>query len=160
MSLQPPSPASSAGPHDVDRSLQTTPQLPGPLPMTSPLEPDKHRDTGESSRVAQEFRRWFRPRFEKINKNQASKLPDQPPTKFGHPLKLGFDSQSQPTANIAQNGPSRFAAGKRQAVSAFFFGRQKVFRTSDEVSQRSVGKSVDWVRCSVYSLAPLFKYPG
>jgi hypothetical protein len=155
-SLEPPSPASSAGPREVERSLQTTLQLPEALPMTSPPEPVKHHDTGESSRVTPVSKRWFRAIFKKIIKNQASQPPEQLSTKSGHPVKLGFDSQSQPTASIAQNRSSRYAAGKRQAVSVFFFGRQQVCGVSDEVSQRSVAKPVNWVRCSVYSLAPLF----
>jgi hypothetical protein len=161
MLLEPPSPASSAGPREVERSLQTTPQLSGPLPVTSPLEsyPEKPRDTAESPRVPPVSKRWFRTRFKKINKNQASQPPDQLSTNSGHPIdRVG--SQTQPTENIAQNRPSRYAAGKRQAVSVFFFGRQQVCGMSNEVSQRSVGKSVDWVRCSFYSLAPLFKYPA
>jgi hypothetical protein len=158
-SLEPPSPASSAGPREVERSLQTTPQLPGSLPMTFPPEPEKHRDTGESPSVMPVSKRWFWARFKKIHKNQASQPPDQLSTKSGHPIdRVG--SQTQPTEHIAQNRSSRYAPGKRQAVSVFFFGRQQVCGMSNEVSQRSVGKSVDWVRCSVYSLAPLFKYPG
>jgi hypothetical protein len=154
-SLEPPSPASSGGPREVER---TTPQLPGPMPMTSPPEsyPEKPRDAVESPRVPPVSKRWFRTRFKKINKNQASKPPDRLSTKFGHPVRLGFDSQSQPTANVAQNGPSRYAAGQRQAVSVLFFGRQQVWGMSDEASQRSVAKPVNWVRCSVCSLAPLF----
>jgi hypothetical protein len=118
-SLEPPSPASSAGPCEVERSLQTTPQLPGPLPVTSPPEsyPAKPRDAAESPRVTPVSKRWFRTRFKKINKSQASQPPDRLSTKSGHPVKPGFDSQSQPTASIAQNRPSRYAAGQRQAVS-------------------------------------------
>jgi len=85
--------------------------------MTSPPEPVKHHDTGESSRVTPVSKRWFRAIFKKIIKNQASQPPEQLSTKSGHPVKLGFDSQSQPTASIAQNRSSRYAAGKRQARS-------------------------------------------
>ena len=146
-SLEPPSPASSTGSREVDRSLQTTSQLPASLPMTSPAEPENHCDAIESSRVTPVFKKWFQTRFEKVNKNQASQPADQPSIKSGRPV----NSRSQPAANIAQKGPSRFAAGQRARVSVFF-GRQQVYGMSDEVSQRSVGKSVDWVRCSVSPL--------
>jgi hypothetical protein len=152
-SLKPPSPAFSSGPREVERSLQTTPQLPGSMPMTSPPEsyPEKHRDTAESPRVPPVFKR-LQTRFKNAKKNQASQPPDQVSTKSGQLVDL-LDSRSQPTANIARNGPSRFSAGQRQAVSVFFFGRRQVCCMSDEVSQRTVGKSVDWVRCSVCPLA-------
>jgi hypothetical protein len=160
-SLEPPSPASSAGLREIERSLQTTPQLPEALPMTSPPEsyPGKPHDAVASPRVPPVSKRWFRTRFKKINKNQASQPPDRLSTKSGQPIdRVG--SQSQPTENIAQNRSSRYAAGKRQAVSVFFFGRQQVCGMSDEVSQRSVAKPVNWVRCSVYSLAPFFILRG
>ena len=53
------SPASSAEPLEVERSLQTTPQLPAPLPITSPPEshPEKPRDAAESSRVTPAFQK-------------------------------------------------------------------------------------------------------
>ena len=91
--------------------------------MTPPPEPypEKHRDTPESSRVTQVFKKWLQTRFKKTNNNRASQLPDQPPTKAGRPVNL-FNSQSQSTANIAQNGPSRYAAGQRVRVSVFSIG--------------------------------------
>jgi hypothetical protein len=151
-SLKPPSPASYSGPREVERLLQTTPQLPGAMPMTSPPEsyPEKHRDTAESPRVPP-VSKWLQTRFKKAKKNQASQPPDRLSTKSGQVVDL-LDSQSQPTANTTRNGRSRFSAGQRQAVSVFFFGRQQVCCMSDEVSQRTVGKSVDWVRCSVCPL--------
>jgi hypothetical protein len=155
-SLEPPSPASSEGPREVDPSLKTTPQLPEALPMTSPpeLHPERNRDAAESSRVTLVFKskRWLQKKFEKPNKNQASRPPDQLSTNSGQPVDR-FDSQSQTTANITQSGPSKYAAGQRVRVSVFFFGKQQVCGMSDEVSQRSVAKPVDWVRCSVCSLA-------
>jgi hypothetical protein len=153
--LEPPSPASSGGPREVERSLQTA-QLPEALPMISPpeLHPEKHRDTAESSGVTLVFKskRWLYKRFEKTNKNQTSQRPDQLSTKSGQ-LDL-LDSQSRPTVNIARNGPSRFAAGQRQPVSVVSFGRQQVCGLSDDESQRTVGKSVNWVCCSVCPLVP------
>ena len=151
-SLEPPSPASSAAPREVERSLQTPPQLPGALPMTSPPEsyPEKHRDAAESSKVTPVFKRWFQTRFKRTGKNQTSQPPDQLSTKSGHPVNLGFDSQSQPTENIAKIEPSTMAAGKRVRVSDFFFGRQKVCGMPDEISQRAV--AVNLVR---YSVCPL-----
>ena len=131
-SLEPPSPTSSGGPREVERSLQTTPQLPGALPMTSPPESENHRDAAESSRVTPVFKRWLQTRFKKTNENQAS----------------------QPTANITKKAPSRMAAARRVRVS-IFLSRQKVCDMSDEVSQRTVAKPVNWVRCSVCSLALL-----
>jgi hypothetical protein len=150
---EPPSPASSAKLHEVERSLQTTSQLPEALPMTSPPEsyPEKYHDTAESSRVPSVFKR-LQTRFKRTKKNQASQPPDQHSAKSGQLIDL-FNSQSQPTANIAYNGRSRFSAGQRQAVSVFFFGRRQVCCMSDEVSQRTVGKSVDWVRRSICPLA-------
>ena len=152
-SLEPPSPASSAGSREVERSLQTTPQLPEALPMPRP--PELHRETpcdvGESSRVTPAFTTWFQTRFKKTYENQASQPSDQLSTKSGHPVNLGCNSQSQPTANIAQNGQSRFAAGKRSRVSVFLFDRQRVCGMSDKVSQRTIG--VNLVRCLVCPLA-------
>ena len=149
--LEPPSPESSHGPREVERSLQIIPQLPGALPMNSPPEsyPD-HREAGESSRATPVSKRWFRTRFKKTNKSQASQPPDQLSTKSSHPIDPGFDSQSQPTASIAKKGPSTMAAGKRVRVSVFCFGRQKMCGVPDEVSQRAV--AVDLVRYSVCSL--------
>ena len=46
------------------------------------------------------------------------------------------------------------AAGQRQRVGVFFFGRQ--YGMSDEASQRTVSRSVNWVREPVCSLASLF----
>ena len=126
-SLEPPSPASSTGPREVDRSLHTTPQFPEPLSRNSPPESyPEHRDAAEPSRVTPVSKRWFRMRFKKTNKSQASQPQDQLSTKSSHPINPGFDSQSQPTANIAKKGPSTMAAGKRVRVSVFCFGRQKL----------------------------------
>jgi hypothetical protein len=155
-SLEPPSPASPGGPREVEHSLQTTPQLPSPLRMISPPEPEKHRDTGESSKVTPIFKRWLQTRFKKTNKNHASQLREQLSTESGQPVNLRFDYQSQPTANIPIKAPSRMAAAQRVRVSVFFFGRQQVCGMSDQASQRSIAKPVIWVRCSVCSLAPLF----
>ena len=112
-SLEPPSLASSTGPCEVDSLLQITSQLPEPLPMTSPPDPENHRDAIEPSTVTPASKRWFRMRFKKTNKTQASQPQDQLSTKSGHPVSLGFDSQSQPTVNITKKGPSTMAAGKR-----------------------------------------------
>ena len=150
-SLEPPSPASSTGPREVDRSLQIISQLPEPLHITSPPDPENRRDAIEPSKVTPASKRWFRMRFKKTNKTQASQPQDQLSTKSGHPVSLGFDSQSQPTANIAKKGPSTMAAGKRVRVSVFCFGRQKMCGVPDEVSQRAV--AVDLVRYSVCLLA-------
>jgi hypothetical protein len=90
----------------------------------------------------------------KTNKNPALQ-PDQLSTESGQPVDR-FHSQSQPTANVALKGPSKMAAGKRVRVSVFFLGRQMVCGMSDEASQRAVAKPVNLVRCSVWSLAPLF----
>jgi hypothetical protein len=153
-SLEPPSPASSAEPREVDPSVQIAPHLPEALPMTSPpeLHPEKHRDAAESSRVTLVFKskRWLQKRFEKPNKNQASRPPDRLSTNSGQPVDR-FNSQSQTTANITQSGPSKYAGGKRVRVSVFFFGGQQVCGMSDQVSQRTVG--VDLVRCSGCPLA-------
>ena len=92
--------------------------------------------------------------FKRTNRNQASRPPDQLSTKSGRPPNPS-NSRSQPTANTAQEGLSRMAAGKRVRVSVFF-GSQQVCSMSDEVSQRAVAKPVKLVRCSVWSLAPLF----
>ena len=155
-SLEPPSPASSAVPREVEfmpsRSLQTTPQLPGGLPMTSPPRsyPEKHRDTAESSRVPPVFK-WLQTRFKQTKKNWALQPPDQLSTGSGPPLNLS-NSQGQATANIVQNGPARFAAGQRVRVSVFFFGRQRcVVCLMKYVCQRAV--AVNLVRRSVCSLA-------
>ena len=157
-SLEPPSPASLAGPHEVERSLQTTPRLPGALPLASPPEsyPTTHRDAAQSSRFKPGFKGWLQTRFQKTNKNQASQPLDQLSTKYGRLVHLRFDSQSQPTANIANKGPARMAAGQRVRVSVFFFDRQYVCGTSDEASQRTVARPVNMVRCSVCLLALLF----
>ena len=156
-SLEPPSPASSPGPREVEHSLQTTPQLPGVLSMTSSPEsyPEKHHDAAESPRVAPVSKRWFQTRFKKAYRNQASQPPDQLSTKSSRPANL-CNSQSQLTANIAKEVPSRMAAAQRVRVSGFSFGRKKVFGLSDETSQRTVAKPVNWVRCSVCLLVPLF----
>ena len=119
--LEPPSPASSAGPREVERSLQTTPQLPGALPMDSPpgSYPEIHRDTAESSRVPPVFKR-LQTIFKKTKKDQASQPPDQLSTKSGRPVDFRLNSQLQPPVDITKGGPSRFAAGKRVRVSVFF----------------------------------------
>jgi hypothetical protein len=157
-SLKPPSPASLVGPREVEftpsRPLQTTPQLPGALPMTFPPGPENHRDGAESSSVTPVFKRWFQTRFANSNKNQASQPSDQLSAKSGRPVNT-FNPQSEPTANITKGGLSRMAAGQRVRVSAFFFGIQQVCSMSDEASQRAVAKPVNWVRYSVCSLAPL-----
>jgi hypothetical protein len=147
--LEPPSPASSAGPREVEfipsRSLQTTPQLPGALPMTSPLEsyPEKHRDAAESSRGTLVFKRWFQTRLAKTNKNQASQPPDQLSTKSGRPFDLRFNSQLQPTADIAKGGPSRFAAGKRVRVSiSSLVDNSCVVCLTKHLSERSQNPSI------------------
>jgi hypothetical protein len=131
---EPPSPASSAKLHEVERSLQTTSQLPEALPMTSPPEsyPEKYHDTAESSRVPSVFKR-LQTKFKRTKKNQASQPPDQHSAKSGQLIDL-FNSQSQPTANIAYNGRSRFSAGQRQA--------------------RTVGKSVDWRKSGTKAAKP------
>ena len=126
-SLEPPSPASSTGPREVDRSLQIISQLPEPLHITSPPDPENRRDAIEPSKVTPASKRWFRMRFKKTNKTQASQPQDQLSTKSAHPVNLGFNSQSQPTVNIAKKGPSTMAAGKRVRVSVFCFGRQGVW---------------------------------
>ena len=153
-SLEPPSPASSAGPREVERSHQTTPQLQEALPMTSPPHscPEQHPDAAKSSRVTPFFKR-LQTRFKKTDKKQAVQPPDRLSTETGQPVNLSPDSQSQPTA---QKGLSSMAETRRQRVSVFFFGRQHVYGMSDEVSQRTVSRAVKWVRCSVCSLAPLF----
>ena len=89
--------------------------------MTSPPEPEKRCDAAASSRGTPVFKKWFQTRLAKTNKNQASQPPDQFSTKPGRPLDPRFNPQSQPTLDIAQNGPSRFAAGKRVRVSVFFY---------------------------------------
>ena len=143
-SLEPPSPASSAGPREVERSRQTTPQLPEPLPMTSPPEsyPEQHRDATQSFRVIPLFKR-LQTRFRKTNKNKASQPPDRLPTVSGRPVDLRLDSQSQPTA---QKGLSSMAETRRQRVSVFLFGKQHVCGMSDEASQRTVSRVVKWVQ--------------
>ena len=156
--LEPPSPASSARLCEVECSLQTTPQLPGALPMASPpgSYPEKHHDTAESSRVPPVFKR-LQTIFKKTKKDQASQPPNQLSTKSGRPVDFRLTSQLQPPADITKGGPSRFAAGKRVRVSVFlFFGRQQVCSISDEASQRVVAKPINLVRCSVWSLVPLF----
>ena len=153
MLLEPPSPASSTGPREVERSLQPTPQLPETLPMTSPPEPEQHRDAAESSRVTPLFKR-LQTRFRNTNKSKTSQPPDQLSTQSGQPVNPRSDSQSPPTAHIANTGPSTMAAGRRQRVGVFFFGRQ--YGMSDEASQRTVSRSVNWVREPVCSLALLF----
>ena len=157
-SLEPPSPPSSPGPCEVERSLQTTPQFPENLPMTTPPEsyPEKHRDAAESSRVTPVFKRWFQTRFVKTSKNQASQPLYQLSTKSGRPLDLRSGSQLQPTADIAEGARWTMAAGKRSRVSVFFLGRQMMCSMSNKTSQRVVAVAIDPVRCSVYSLAPLF----
>ena len=85
-SLEPPSPTSSSGPHEVQRPPQTAPQLPG----TPGSYPEKHRDTSESSRITPVFKRWFQTRFKRSNRNQASRPPDQLSTKSGRPLNPSF----------------------------------------------------------------------
>jgi hypothetical protein len=118
--------------------------------MTSPPEsyPEKHRDAAESPRATPVYKRWFQTRFQKTNKNEATQSLDRLSVESGRPTSL-VNSQSQPTANIAKNGPSRMAAGQRVRVSVSFFGREKVCGMSDEASQRSVAKPVNWVRHSV-----------
>ena len=156
MSLKPPSPASSAGQREVERSLESTPQLPETLPMTSPPGPEQHRDAAESSRVTPLFKR-LQTRFRKANKKQASQPPDPLSTEPGQPVDPRFDSQSRPTAHIAQKGPSRMAAGQRVRVSVFLFSDwQMMCGMPDKASQRAVAVAIDPVRCSVCSLAPLF----
>ena len=125
--------------------------------MTSPTVsyPEQHRDATQSSRVPPVFKR-LQTRFKKTNKNRAVQPPDQLPTESGQPINLRFDSQSQPVADIANGGRSTMAEGRRQRVSVFFFGRQHVCGISNEASQRSVSRAVNWVRYSVCSLAPLF----
>ena len=144
--LEPPSPASSAGPREVERSLQTTPQLPEPLPMTSPPEscPEQHRDATQSSRVTPFFKR-LQTRFTKTDKKQAVQPADQHSTESGQPANLRFDSRSQPTAHIAKTGPPTMAEGRRRPVSVIFFGREMVCGMSDEASQNTVGRAVKWV---------------
>ena len=108
--------------------LQTTPQLPGTLPITTPPElyPMKHRDAAESSGVTLVFQRWLQTRFRKINKNQVSQPPDQLFTESGRPVNL-FNSQSQVTANITKKALSRMAGATHEAVGIFFFGRPGVW---------------------------------
>ena len=153
-SLEPPSPASSAGPHEAERSLQTTPQLPESLPMTSPPQTysEQRQDTAQSSRVTPLFKR-LRMRFRKTNKNKSPQPSNQHFTGFGQLADLRFDSQSQPITHV---GPSIIAEGRRQRVSVFSFDRQKVRSMSDKASQRVVAVRIHPVRCSVCSLAPLF----
>ena len=156
-SLEPPSPASSAGPHEAEHSLQTTPQLPESLPMTSPPQsyPEQHQDTAQSSRVTPLFKR-LRMRFRKTNKNKGPQPSNQHFTGFGQLADLRFDSQAQPITHVAKTGPSIIAEGRRQRVSVFSFDRQKVCSMSDNASQRVVAVRIHPVRCSVCSLAPLF----
>ena len=146
-SLEPPSTASSAVLREVERSLQTTPQLPAPPTMTSPPEPEKHRDAAESSSVTPVFKR-LQTKFKKTNKIQVSQPPDQLSTKSGRPVNP-LISQSQPTASVAKETPSRMATGQCMRVSVFFLGGQKMCGMSDEASQRAVARPVNWVRCSV-----------
>ena len=101
------------------------------------------------------FKRWLQTRFKKTNKNQASQPPDQLSTQSDRPVNPRFDFQSEPTANITTKPPSRMAATQRARVSIFFFGRQQVCGMSDEASQRTVAKPVNWVR---YSVCPLALY--
>ena len=156
MSLEPPSPASSAGLREVECSPEPTPQLPETPPMTPPPGPEQHRDTAESFRATPLFRR-LQARFWKTNKKQASQPPDPLSTESGQPVNLRFDSRSRPTTNIAQKGPSRMAAGQRVRVSVFFFSDwQMMCGMPDKASQRAVAVAIDPVRCSVCSLAPLF----
>ena len=154
--LEPPSPVSSTGPREVERSLQTTPQLQEVLPMSSPPEshPGQHRDAAQSSRAIPVFKR-LQARFKKTNKIQASHPPGQLSTTLGRPPDHRFNSQSQPTGDIATGRRSTMAAGQRVRVSVFFFGRQMTCGMSDKASQRVVAVRIDPVRCSVYSVAPL-----
>ena len=145
-SLEPPSPSSSAGPREVERSLQTISQLPGPLPMISPPEPETHRGAAESSRIRPLFKR-LQTRFRKTNKNGASQLEplDQLSTKSGQPFNT-FNSRSQPTASIAKKGPSLMAATQRVRVSVFFFvDKRCVVRLTKHLSEWSQYASIRFV---------------
>jgi len=130
-SLEPPSPASSTGPHEVDvappRSMRATPQLPVSLSIVSPPEtssPKKHPDTPDSSEGISALERWLQARFRRTNKTWGSHPPDQLATSSVRPVNLRFNSQSQSRENTPKKGPPTMAAGQRVRVSVLFAGRQ------------------------------------
>ena len=152
--LEAPSPDSSTGPREVERSLQATPQLPEPLPMAPPPESEKHCDAAESSRVAPVLKRWVPAKFKKTNKNQASQPPNQLSTESRLPDNHRSDSQSQPTPNMA--GPSRYAATQRVRVSVVpLVDNRHVVCLTKHLSERSPKPLIGFV-VQVCSLAPLF----
>jgi len=152
-SLEPPSPASSAGPHEVEvtppRPLQAAPQLAGLPSIVSSLglsSPKKPRNAPNSSNDFSSIKRWLQARFEKTNKNQGTQLPDQLSTRSGRPVNLRLNSKSRPTENTTKKGPPRMAAGQRVRVSIFFIGRQTVMAClTSYLSERSQNPSTGFV---------------
>ena len=150
--LEPPSPASSIGPREINvttqHSLQATPQLAGSLSIISPPEtssPQKPLDTPDSSKVILALERWFRARFKKTNKSQGMPPPDQLSTGSGRPVNLRLDSQSQSTEDTPPKGPPTMAAGQRVRVSVLFIGGWAVVCLTNYLSERSRNLSTGFV---------------
>ena len=160
--LEPPSPASSTGPREINvttrHSLQATPQLTGPLSIISPPEtssPQKPLDTPDSSKGISALESWFRARFKKTNKNQVTQPPDQLSTRSGRPVNLRSNSRSQSIKNTPQKGPDDSC--RATCASECPLRRwTSSGGVSDELSQRTVWGSVNRARCLVFISAPLF----
>ena len=143
--LEPPSPASSAGPREVTvtppRSLRATPQWAGPLSIVFPPKtssPKDPLDTPGSSKRIPALGRWLPARFKKTTKIQDSQPPDQPTTRSGRPLNLGPNSQSRSRENTTKKGPPTMAAGRRSRVSVLFtVGKVVVVYLTSHLSERS-----------------------
>ncbi|KAH0832252.1 hypothetical protein J3R83DRAFT_13227 [Lanmaoa asiatica] len=100
--LQPPSPASSVHLCAVEVSPRGSSRVTSQFPKACPEEP---LDAPSSSKGISMLERWFQLRFKKTNKNQA----EQFSAKSARPA----NSQSQPTVNTANDGPSWMAATQR-----------------------------------------------
>ncbi|KAF8546548.1 hypothetical protein OG21DRAFT_1491091 [Imleria badia] len=140
---EPPSPASSAGPREVEVMPPCSPQLTGPLSLPESSSPTKPLDTLAPSKDSSVLERWLRTRSKKTNKNQSLQPPDGLSTTPSRPAKPRSRSKSPPRVNTANKRPSWFIPGQRVRVGVLFFARQMMYM-SDKSSQRAVAKPVDW----------------
>lgn len=130
-SLEPPSPASSVRPREVEVtppcSLQHA-SLPCPPSVPEASSPKKP-DAPAPFKSISIFERWLQTRSKKINKNHALEPPDGPPTTSSRSVKPRFRSKSQPGVNTVNKKPSGYTTGQRVRVSLFFAMRRCTYLT-------------------------------
>ena len=113
---QPVDPSQSMSPVQAPplESSHAISRLSGAIPVTSHSEarPEANLDILESSQGHSIFKKWL---WRKNNKHPASPKPDRPSAKSHEPRPR---LQSPARENVAVEGPSTMAAGKREPVSA------------------------------------------